>query len=100
MLRIDGNFVQAHIDVYHYLYDLVPIGGMVILDDAFVHARRFWRMLEESKDAENRTMPELQRIDSWGGWYRKHEHWNTDRAWYEKHTPNTKERAIAVTFGG
>jgi O-methyltransferase/macrocin O-methyltransferase/8-demethyl-8-(2,3-dimethoxy-alpha-L-rhamnosyl)tetracenomycin-C 4'-O-methyltransferase len=33
VLRIDGNFYDSYQDAFYALYDLVPVGGVVIMDD-------------------------------------------------------------------
>ena len=36
ILQLDRNFHDAHQDALYYLYNFVPVGGYVILDDLLV----------------------------------------------------------------
>jgi hypothetical protein len=44
VLRLDGNFYFSYQDAMYALYELVPVGGVVIWDDLRGHAavQRFW----------------------------------------------------------
>ena len=77
VLRVDGNFFMAHVDIFYHLYGLVPIGGIVILDDAFGDATSFLKFMGD-------TLPSVERVDVLGGWFRKTRHLNLDAAWYSK----------------
>lgn len=35
VLRIDGNFLDSHQDSFYYLYDMLSVGGYVIIDDYY-----------------------------------------------------------------
>ena len=45
VLRLDGNFYMSYQDAMYGLYQLVPVGGVVIFDDVFSHTavQAFWR---------------------------------------------------------
>ena len=45
VLRIDGNFVEAHVDALYGLYERVPVGGFVIFDDLLSDSRlqQMWK---------------------------------------------------------
>ena len=71
VLRVDGNFYESYEDVFYWLYNLVPVGGVVILDDygspekhsCSMFVRDFWR--------DYAMTEELHRIDFTGAWFRK-----------------------------
>ena len=44
VLRVDGNFASSYEDALYNLYELVPVGGIVIFDDYYDHpeVRSFW----------------------------------------------------------
>ena len=81
VLRVDGNFFMSHVEIFYHLYRLVPIGGIVILDDAFGDAIRFLQFMRQAFPSQ---MPSVERIDALGGWFRKSEHLNIDAGWYSK----------------
>src|SRR5207253_283076 len=68
VLRVDGNFYESHQDIFYNLYDFVPAGGAVILDDYEGHAivRQFWK--DFSKDQRLKE-EKLIRIDKYGAYF-------------------------------
>ena len=71
VLRIDGNFYDSHQDALYYLYDLVPVGGVVIFDDyTHTEAREAWDDFRKDQGfSESVTKIELP--DRNGGWFVK-----------------------------
>jgi O-methyltransferase len=69
VLRIDGNFYDSYQDAMYWLYEKVPIGGIVIFDDIFSHAAvmEFWNDFK----AEQQLPEDLVRIDMHSSWFRK-----------------------------
>jgi len=69
VLRIDGNFYDSYQDALYYMYDKVPIGGIVIFDDVYTHpaVMRCWKDFKREQ-----KLPEtLNRIDEDSSWFRK-----------------------------
>ena len=69
VLRIDGNFYESYEDAMYYLYELVPVGGIVIWDDygSSGSVKRMWKEFRT-----NYSMPEeLHAVDNDGVWWRK-----------------------------
>lgn len=69
VLRVDGNFYDSYQDAMYYLYENVPVGGIIIFDDVMSHepVMRFW--LDFKK--EQGLPEELNRIDTHSAWFRK-----------------------------
>jgi len=69
VLRIDGNFYDSYQDALYYLYELVPVGGYVIFDDAFSHPHvmKCWKDFK----SEQGLPEELTAIDNNAAWFRK-----------------------------
>jgi hypothetical protein len=69
ILRVDGNFYDSYQDAMYYLYEKVPVGGIVIFDDVYSSSdvKRFWRDFKKEQG-----LPEdLTRIDKCSAWFRK-----------------------------
>jgi Macrocin-O-methyltransferase (TylF) len=86
VLRLDGNFYESHQMPFYHLYERVPIGGIIVLDDIGSHApvKRFWKDFQEDQGFTE----ELTHIDWTGGWYRKTKHVKVD--WSKYHTDRIK----------
>ncbi len=71
VLRIDGNFYDSHQDALYYLYDFVPVGGVIIFDD-FTHltAERSWHDFQADQDFSE-TATKLPDPDKNGAWFIK-----------------------------
>ena len=71
VLRIDGNFYDSHQDALYYLYDFVPVGGVIIFDD-FTHltAERAWHDFQADQDFSE-TATKLPDPDKNGAWFVK-----------------------------
>ena len=72
MLRIDGNFYDSYQDAFYYLYDLIPVGGIIILDDAnkfHPAVLRFWSDFKKEQKLPEDLVPIPN--DSLGMWFRK-----------------------------
>ena len=81
VLRIDGNFYPSYQDALYHLYDRVPVGGIVILDDVLSHSAvmQFWKDFRHDQG-----LPEkLVRIDKMSAWFRKQKDVRVD--WSEFH---------------
>ncbi len=70
VLRIDGNFFQSHVVAFNTLYDRVPVGGIIILDDyEDPTVQRFWRHCVKRNPNLEGIMHEIG--DQNGGWLQK-----------------------------
>ena len=69
VLRVDANFYDSYQDAMYYLYENVPVGGIVIFDDVMTHkpVMRFWLDFKR----EQGLPEELNRIDTHSAWFRK-----------------------------
>lgn len=68
VLRIDGNWYDAHQDALYYLYSFVPVGGYVIFDDfAFPWVQSAW----SDFTSDQRFTEEVVLLDANGGYFRK-----------------------------
>jgi len=69
VLRIDGNFYDSYQDALYYLYEKVPIGGIVIFDDVMSHpsVMRAWTDFKK----EQGLVENINRIDKHSAWFRK-----------------------------
>lgn len=83
VLRVDGNFWNPHIESFYYMYDLVPVGGIVILDDGFSMAYGFFQefCLEFGLEKE---WAGFHRIDRSGGWFRKETDLLLNESWFRR----------------
>jgi hypothetical protein len=101
VLRVDGNFYDSHQDTLYYLYDFVPVGGVVIFDDyTHVEAQQAWRDFQADQGfSENVTKIELP--DKNGAWLVKTRAVETD---FSKMRPardcNMRARALADARAG
>lgn len=69
VLRVDGNFYDSYQDAMYYMYESVPVGGIIIFDDVMSHASvmRFWKDFKK----EQGLGEDLNRIDKHSAWFRK-----------------------------
>ena len=69
MLRVDGNFYDSYQDAMYYMYESVPLGGIIIFDDVLSHRNvmRFWKHFKQ----EQGLVEKLVRIDGHSAWFRK-----------------------------
>jgi Macrocin-O-methyltransferase (TylF) len=69
VLRVDGNFYDCYQDVMYNLYEKVPVGGIVIMDDVFSHPGplQFWLDFRNDQGLTEKMI----RIDRHSGWFRK-----------------------------
>ena len=69
VLRIDGNFYDSYQDALYYMYESVPVGGIVIFDDIFSHesVKRCWSDFK----TDHGLTEDLNRIDVHAAWFRK-----------------------------
>lgn len=69
VLRVDGNFYESYQDVFYSLYDFVPKGGIVILDDIMSHppVQLFWKHFQEDQGLSIT----LHQIDHHSAWFLK-----------------------------
>jgi len=79
VLRVDGNFYDSYQDAMYYLYERVPVGGIVIFDDVMSHGAvmQFWKDFKREQDVQE----ELIRIDRHSAWFKKENvtHLNWDK---------------------
>jgi hypothetical protein len=68
VLRMDGNFYDAHVTAFKYMYRRVSVGGILIFDD-YGHKgiKRFWKDFQRA----NKFDDHMHEIDGNGGWYMK-----------------------------
>ena len=59
VLRIDGNFYDSYQDAMYYLYEKVPVGGVVIFDDVMshVHVMKFWNEFRSEQKLTETLIP-------------------------------------------
>lgn len=69
ILRVDGNFYDSYQDAMYYMYESVPVGGIIIFDDVMSHVSvmRFWKDFKK----EQGLGEDLNRIDTHSAWFRK-----------------------------
>lgn len=68
VLRIDGNWYDAHQDALYYLYSFVPVGGYVIFDDfTFPWVQTLWSDFTRDQGFTE----EMVLIDAYAGYFRK-----------------------------
>lgn len=69
VLRIDGNFYKSYEAVLYAMFDLVPVGGIVIFDDVRSHkdVMRCWLDFSKDQGLVERLMP----IDDHSTWFKK-----------------------------
>ena len=71
VLRIDGNFYDSHQDALYYLYDFVPVGGIVIFDDySHEQAREAWDDFQRDQNF-GESVTRISAPDENGGWFVK-----------------------------
>ena len=88
VLRMDGNFYDSQQDALYYLYDKVPIGGILIFDDyGHAHIKQAWN--DFAKDQGIHEV-EPAMIDTHGAWFRKTHDVEIN---YDLLKPPEKERA-------
>ena len=86
VLRVDGNFYSSYRAVMYAMYERVPVGGIVILDDVMSHRNvmRFWLDFVQAYN-----MPEkLTRIDKHSAWFMKQREVRLDQARLAEATPD------------
>eukprot|EP00756_Hemistasia_phaeocysticola_P014920 Hpha_TRINITY_DN15371_c1_g5::TRINITY_DN15371_c1_g5_i6::g.92333::m.92333 len=65
VLRCDANSYQSHEDVLYNLWNFIPIGGVIIFDDAtHRYVKEFWRDFQIDQGFRS----PIQRVDNNGGW--------------------------------
>lgn len=71
VLRIDGNYYDSHQDALYYLYDFVPVDGIIIFDD-YSHElpRLSWDDFMADQKFFEKVTP-IEAPDSNGGWFVK-----------------------------
>ena len=71
VLRVDGNFYDSHQDTLYYLYDFVPVGGVVIFDDyTHVEAREAWDDFQKDQGFDE-SVTKIELPDKNGAWFVK-----------------------------
>ena len=70
VLRVDGNFYDSYQDALYFLYERIPVGGIIIFDDVLSHkdVMQFWT---DFKQEQNIGVENLVRIDRHSAWFRK-----------------------------
>eukprot|EP00756_Hemistasia_phaeocysticola_P014918 Hpha_TRINITY_DN15371_c1_g5::TRINITY_DN15371_c1_g5_i4::g.92327::m.92327 len=65
VLRLDANSYQSHEDALYNLWHFIPIGGVIIFDDAgHRYVREFWKDFQIDQNFRS----EIQKVDMNGGW--------------------------------
>ena len=67
VLRIDANFYESYEDAFYNLYDLVPVGGIVIIDDYSDKSVRAF----VSDFMSDYGAAQIHEVDWTGVWWRK-----------------------------
>ena len=68
ILRLDGDMYSSTIQVFDKLYDKVPIGGFLIVDDYGLHGCK--AATDDFRKSRNITTP-MKKIDFVSGFWRK-----------------------------
>lgn len=70
VLRVDGNFYDSYQDAMYFLYESVPVNGIVIFDDVLSHKNvmDFWKEFSSEQNIGNVN---LVSIDKHSAWFRK-----------------------------
>ena len=81
LLRMDGDMYQSTVDILYNLYEFVPVGGYVIVDDWFGFPAKdacedFFRV--------HNISPEIVKIDVYAVYWRKSEMVSVQRWRYEQ----------------
>jgi hypothetical protein len=70
VLRVDANFYDSYQDACYFLYERVPVGGIIIFDDVLSHhnVMQFWT---EFNEEQKLGIEKLIEIDKHSAWFRK-----------------------------
>jgi len=96
VLRVDGNFYKSYQDVMYNLYELVPIGGIVIFDDWVSHVaiRAFW----SDFCADYKIDERMNKVDQGISWFRKSRQIQID--WSKEHrSPAVRMASVDSNVG-
>jgi O-methyltransferase len=82
ILRLDGNFYDSYQIPFYYLYEKIPIGGIVIFDDIGSHpeVQQAWSDFQ----VDQKFNETLTYIDMHGAWFRKSKLVHVDQSKYHK----------------
>ena len=86
VLRIDGNFYNSYQDAMYNLYELVPVGGVVIFDDIIDHVsiQAFWKDFRRDYNLTETFV----KVDRGVGWFRKSSAVRIDWSKFHTSTPH------------
>ena len=72
VLRLDGNHYDSYQDALYYLYELVPVGGIVIFDDIRSHppVKQAWLDFQADQGFTETLIP-IADPDIHGAWFKK-----------------------------
>jgi Macrocin-O-methyltransferase (TylF) len=88
ILRMDGDMFESTIDIFYNLYDLVPVGGCVIIDDyTIVEARE----AVETFLKHHGIAADFVKIDEFSAYFCKERDVEVDAAWYAEFNKNRKQ---------
>ena len=71
VLRLDGDMYQSTVDVLYNLYDKVPIGGYVIIDDWVIPPCK--QAILDFFSVHGKSLPEIVDIDKTASYWQKKE---------------------------
>ncbi len=81
VLRMDGDMYESTMDILFNLYDLVPVGGYVIVDDYYsVHTAKL--AVHEFLNMHN-TTANFVKVDNDALYWKKTHTLQLNRSWYE-----------------
>ena len=97
VLRVDGNFYSSYQDAFYALYERVPKGGIVILDDVGSHhaVQLFWSHFVKDYGITERLHP----VGPHEAWFRKRTMAKLDRSKYRQ-VQLPELSGYSVTFAG
>jgi len=102
ILRLDGDMYDSTVDVLYNLYDLVEVGGFVVIDDfswtpkTGFGARDAIMDFRQLHGIEGDASHAVRNIDSTGAWFRKMREVNLRRDLYEE-TLKSEEKGSGKT---
>ena len=81
VLRLDGDMFESTMDILFNLYDLVPVGGYVIVDDYIIREAK--KAVHTFLDIHHHKV-EMLGIDGTAVYWRKAKEVLLNRTWYEE----------------
>ena len=92
VLRVDGNFYDSYQDAMYFLYENVPVNGIVIFDDVLSHeaVMQFWTEFSSEQNIGN---AHLVNLDKHSAWFRKPKKVSLDWRFFKVYRDSNQEEA-------